>query len=148
MRADTAAAPGLPRIGVDLVPLSRIPALLTAESAPALRRMVTDEELALSSPDPGSGPDPSALAGRIAAKEAVFKLLGSAGQPLPWSGIQILRGTGGKPYVRLTGRAARLALRAGLGPIDVSISHDGGFAVAVAAAVTVAPAGAPHTFPG
>ncbi|MGC5362321.1 4'-phosphopantetheinyl transferase superfamily protein [Streptomyces sp. DT24] len=142
MRADPAPAiaAALPRIGVDIVPLSRIPALLDPESGPALHRMVTDEELAQSSPDPDGGPDPAAVAGRIAAKEAVFKLFGSTGQPLPWPGIQILRGTGGRPFVRLTGRAARLARSAGLGPVDVSISHDGGYAVAVAAAVAHAPA--------
>ncbi|MEV8456174.1 4'-phosphopantetheinyl transferase superfamily protein [Streptomyces sp. NPDC052095] len=125
----------LPRIGVDIVPLARIPALLTSESGPAIHRMVTDEELAQSRPGPDGVPDPAALAGRLAAKEAVFKLLGSTGQPLPWPGIQILRGAGGRPFVRLSGRAATLARGAGLGPVDISISHDGDYAIAVAAAV-------------
>jgi len=121
----------LPRVGVDLVPLSRIPQLLTPGSGPALDRMLTPEERRLS--------DEAGAAGRLAAKEAVFKLFGATAGPLPWLATEILPGPGGRPRVRLTGRAAHLAEEAGLGPIDVSISHDGGWAIAVAAAVAVPP---------
>lgn len=126
-----APAAVLPRVGVDLVPLSRIPQLLAPESGPALHRMLTAEERRLS--------DEAGAAGRLAAKEAVFKLFGATGGPVPWLATEILPGPGGRPHVRLTGRAARLAERAGLGPIDISISHDGGWAIAVAAAVAVPP---------
>ncbi|MEU8566794.1 holo-ACP synthase [Streptomyces pathocidini] len=122
---------GAPRIGVDLVPLSRIPALLDPESGPALHRMLSAEELRLAR-TPDGAPDPASIAGRLAAKEAVFKLFAATGQTLPWLGTEILRGPGGRPEVRLGGRAARLAERAGLGPIDVSITHDGGYCIAVA----------------
>ncbi|WP_432122908.1 4'-phosphopantetheinyl transferase superfamily protein [Streptomyces sp. S1] len=104
-------------------------------SAPLLRRFLSVEELAVSR-TPDGAPDPSGIAGRLAAKEAVFKLLGSVGKPVPWQGIEVLRGPGGRPGVRLSGRAAELARTAGVGPIDVSISHDAGFAIAVAAATT------------
>ncbi|MEV7342774.1 holo-ACP synthase [Streptomyces sp. NPDC093544] len=124
----------LPRVGVDLVPLSRIPQLLEPQSGPALHRMLTPEERRLS--------DEAGAAGRLAAKEAVFKLFGAIGEPVPWLATEILPGAGGRPHVRLTGRAARLAEQAGLGPIDISISHDGGWAIAVAAATTAVP---PHT---
>ncbi|MEE1783899.1 holo-ACP synthase [Streptomyces sp. SP17BM10] len=116
-----------PRIGVDLVPLTRIHELL-----PVLRRFLSTDELTASR-TPDGVPDPSGIAGRLAAKEAVFKLFGTAGRPVPWQGIEILRGPGGRPEVRLGGSAAELAADAGLGPIDISISHDGGFAIAVAA---------------
>jgi phosphopantetheinyl transferase (holo-ACP synthase) len=43
----------------------------------------------------------------------------------------------GRPVVRLSGLAAALAERAGLGPIDVSLSHSGDHALAVAVALTV-----------
>ncbi|MFF7848880.1 holo-ACP synthase [Streptomyces sp. NPDC007910] len=134
-------------IGVDLVPLSRVRDLLgpvpgtgtgsgTAPGAAALlRRFLSVEELAVSR-TPDGAPDPSGIAGRLAAKEAVFKLLGSVGKPVPWQGIEVLRGPGGRPGVRLSGRAAELARTAGVGPIDVSISHDAGFAIAVAATTT------------
>ncbi|MFI9119543.1 holo-ACP synthase [Streptomyces bikiniensis] len=144
-------------VGVDLVPLSRVRELLGPDtgtgtglvtgpgpgpgpgpgsgSGALLRRFLSSEELAASL-TPDGAPDPSGIAGRLAAKEAVFKLLGSVGKPLPWQGIEVLRGPGGRPGVRLSGRAAELARTAGIGPIDVSISHDAGFAIAVAAATT------------
>ncbi|MFE8940026.1 holo-ACP synthase [Streptomyces sp. NPDC000963] len=154
-----------PLIGVDLVPLSRVHALLATGTGPdsgtgtgpgpgtatgthpgtgpgtaptpgpLLTRLLSAEELAASR-TPDGAPDPSGIAGRLAAKEAVFKLLGSVGRPVPWQGIEVLRGPGGRPGVRLSGRAAELARTAGIGPIDVSISHDAGFAIAVAAATT------------
>ncbi|RSS35275.1 holo-ACP synthase, partial [Streptomyces sp. WAC08241] len=116
---------------------------------PLLTRLLSAEELAASR-TPDGAPDPSGIAGRLAAKEAVFKLLGSVGRPVPWQGIEVLRGPGGRPGVRLSGRAAELARTAGIGPIDVSISHDAGFAIAVAAATTPydrTPSARPHDRP-
>ncbi|MGW5852547.1 holo-ACP synthase [Streptomyces sp. NPDC055254] len=124
-----------PRIGVDLVPLSRVRELLEPGSGPVLGRFLSAEELTVSR-TPDGAPDQAGIAGRLAAKEAVFKLLGATGRPVPWRGIEVLRGPGGRPGIRLSGGAAELARDAGLGPIDVSISHDGGFAIAVAAATT------------
>ncbi|GHG13878.1 holo-ACP synthase [Streptomyces zaomyceticus] len=124
-----------PLIGVDLVPISRVGELLDPGIGPLLRRYLSAEELTVSR-TPDGEPDRAGIAGRLAAKEAVFKLLGAVGRPVPWQGIEVLRGPGGRPGVRLSGRAAELARDAGLGPIDVSISHDAGFAIAVAAAST------------
>jgi holo-[acyl-carrier protein] synthase len=124
-----------PRIGIDLVPLSRVRELLDPGIGPVLRRFLSAEELTVSR-TPDGAPDQAGIAGRLAAKEAVFKLLGAVDRPVPWQGIEVLRGPGGRPGVRLSGGAAELARSAGLGPIDVSISHDGGFAIAVAAATT------------
>ncbi|GEB58850.1 holo-ACP synthase [Streptomyces gardneri] len=120
-----------PLIGVDLVPLSRVDELLDPGIGPLLRKYLSPEELTVSR-TPDGAPDQSRIAGRLAAKEAVFKLLGAVGRPVPWQGIEVLRGPGGRPGIRLSGRAAELARAAGLGPIDVSISHDAGFAIAVA----------------
>ncbi|WP_042433052.1 holo-ACP synthase [Streptacidiphilus anmyonensis] len=131
-----------PRIGVDLVPLSRVRTLLEPGVEPRLRRFLSADELAVSR-TPDGAPDLAGIAGRLAAKEAVFKLLGAVGRPVPWQGIEVLRGPGGRPGVRLSGAAAELARGAGLGPIDVSISHDGGFAVAVAATTSPLPKGTP-----
>jgi holo-[acyl-carrier protein] synthase len=130
-----AQAQAQPRIGVDLVPLSRVRELLDPGIGPVLRRFLSAEELTVSR-TPDGAPDQAGIAGRLAAKEAVFKLLGAVGRTVPWQGIEVLRGPGGRPGVRLSGGAAELARSAGLGPIDVSISHDGGFAIAVAAATT------------
>jgi holo-[acyl-carrier protein] synthase len=84
--------------------------------------------------------DVSGIAGRLAAKEAVFKLLHTSGEVLPWRGIEILQGVGGWPEVWLTGRAARLAAEAHICGVEISIAHDEPCAIAVACAVYSLPA--------
>ncbi|NBH03206.1 holo-ACP synthase [Amycolatopsis sp. SID8362] len=118
------------RIGIDVVPLSRVRELVGPDSGPALRRMLSPAELLnTSTPD---GPDMAGIAGRLAAKEAVFKLFHVGGQPVPWLSTEVLKDDGGWPVVRLSGRAARLAAEAGLGEIEISITHDDAYAIAVA----------------
>ena len=65
-------------------------------------------------------------AARFAAKEATMKALGVGWPKISWQDIEIVRG-GGRPELRLTGRAAALA---GDGRLAVSLAHDGGIAVA------------------
>ncbi|WP_371482689.1 holo-ACP synthase [Kitasatospora sp. NBC_00315] len=122
------------RVGVDLVPFGRVRELLAPGAGPALARMLSERELRLCSAP--AAPDVAGIAGRLAAKEAVFKLFRQSGQTLPWLGVEILRDDGGWPVVRLSGRAARLAREAGIEGIDVSIAHDEPCAVAVAFART------------
>ena len=76
----------------------------------------------------------ASLAARFAAKEAVLKLIGTADGVDPRS-VEITH-RDGRPVVRLSGRAADLAAAAGVGPIDVSLSHSGDHALAVAVAIT------------
>jgi holo-[acyl-carrier protein] synthase len=118
------------RVGIDLVPFDRVRELVRPGGAPTLGRMLSTEELRLS--HSATGPDIAGIAGRLAAKEAVFKLFRAFGQPLPWLGIEILKADGGWPVVRLAGRAASLARDAGIEHIEVSITHDDPCAVAVA----------------
>src|SRR4051794_15909916 len=75
----------------------------------------------------------ASLAARFAAKEAVLKVIGTADGVDPRS-VEIAQ-VDGRPVVRLSGRAADLAAAAGLGPIDVSLSHSGDHALAVAVAL-------------
>jgi holo-[acyl-carrier protein] synthase len=76
----------------------------------------------------------ASLAARFAAKEAVLKLIGTADGVDPRS-VEITQ-RDGRPEVRLSGLAAELAKEAQLGPIDVSLSHSGDHALAVAVAIT------------
>ena len=77
----------------------------------------------------------ASLAARFAAKEAVLKLIGTADGVDPRE-VEITDESG-RPVVRLSGMASMLATRAHLGPIDVSLSHSGGHALAVAVALTL-----------
>jgi holo-[acyl-carrier protein] synthase len=78
---------------------------------------------------------PQRLAGRFAAKEAISKVLGTGVRFVHWREMEILPDLRGKPVVHLTGRAAEVAARLGLGPIGVSITHTGDLALAFAVAI-------------
>nr|WP_275126194.1 4'-phosphopantetheinyl transferase superfamily protein [Streptomyces sp. SID7805] len=125
------------RVGVDIVPVARVRTMVDADGAGPLHLMLTAAEAELSRLP--AGWDLHGVAGRLAAKEAVFKLFHIADQPLPWTSIEILKGPGQWPYVRLAGAAGRWAAEAGLAEIDISISHEDQFAVAVAAGAAVPP---------
>jgi holo-[acyl-carrier protein] synthase len=72
----------------------------------------------------------ASLAARFAAKEAVLKLIGTA-DGVDLRSVEVTT-RAGRPEVRLTGRAHELAARAGIGDIDLSLSHTGDLAMAVA----------------
>ncbi|WP_020139873.1 holo-ACP synthase [Streptomyces sp. 351MFTsu5.1] len=116
------------RVGIDMVPFGRVRDMV--RDGLLLTRVLTAEEIRLS--HTSGEPDVPGIAGRLAAKEAVFKLFHSHDQTLPWRGIEIITADGGRPVVRLTGRAAELARQAGIEDISVSITHDDPCAVAVA----------------
>ncbi|MER5888007.1 holo-ACP synthase [Streptomyces sp. NPDC001941] len=132
---------GPAHVGVDLVPLARARALVEPQSAPVLRKMLTDAEYEQCTAT--GRPDCEGVAGRLAAKEAVFKALRTSGHTLRWHEIEILTDAGGRPRVRLHGRTARHADAQGVAHIDVSITHDDPCAIAVALC-----AGATGTAPG
>lgn len=73
---------------------------------------------------------PATLAGRFAAKEAIAKALG-APQGLGWRDCTVARLESGQPVLELSGSVAARAAELGVTATHVSISHDGGVAVAV-----------------
>jgi holo-[acyl-carrier protein] synthase len=122
---------------VDLVLLSRAEELLEPQRRPVLERMLGPGELAGCTRQ--GRLDASAVAGVLAVKEAVFKLFHVRDRPVPWRSIEVASGPGSWPEVHLRGAAAQLAGVARLdSEISVSLAHDGGYAVAVAAAVHTA----------
>lgn len=118
------------RIGCDVHTVSQTVASIELFGERYLRRVFTPDELAQ------CAGDVDRLTGRFAAKEAVLKVL----QPepddaVPWSSIEVRTASTGVPYVVLDGLARELAARRGIQRIDISMSHDGGLGMAVAAAV-------------
>lgn len=116
-----------PRAGCDLQPVGDVRDAIRDFGARYLDRVYTAGEQ--SSYAAGG---PASLAARFAAKEAVLKLIGTA------DGVDLrsveIRTPLGRPEVHLTGRAAELARDAGIdaADIDVSLSHSGDLALAVA----------------
>jgi len=104
-------------VGVDVVDMDRFAASLVR--VPRLRdRLFTADERHL--------PDQS-LAARFAAKEAVAKALGAPGD-LRWHDCAVT--SGGPPALLLTGTVAARAAELGITCWHLSLSHDGGLAVA------------------
>lgn len=115
--------------GVDLVEISRIERALDRFGDRFLQRVFSDAEIARSRRRPAE------LAARFAAKEAVAKALGvgmAILSPLgiAWHDVETLNEPSGKPYLVLYGRARALAQEQGLARWSVSLTHDGGLAVA------------------
>jgi|SRR5512141_1096403 holo-[acyl-carrier protein] synthase len=115
-------------IGVDIVDIARIQALLERYGERFLRRVYTEAETAYAM---NSANKSERLAGRFAVKESVMKALGTGkSQGILWRDIETVRGRYGKPEVRLHGQAVKLSKKLGGGAVHVSITHDGGKAVA------------------
>ena len=71
------------------------------------------------------------IAGRFACKEAAKKALGDfPDRGVAWTDIYVLDRSNGKPDLFFEGPAAQLAKELGVIAGHVSISHDGGMAVA------------------
>ena len=69
-------------------------------------------------------------AGRFAAKEALAKALGAPGD-LRWADCEVLADETGRPNLIVTGTVADRVEELGINRLHVSISHDGGLAVAM-----------------
>ena len=117
-------------IGIDIVDVPRFRALLARRPRIAERLFTPAErEYAEARADPAER-----LAARFAAKEAVMKALGAGFGDVAFKDMEVVRAPGGKPGVRLSGRAAARARRAGVTGWHLSLSHTATSAVAVAVA--------------
>jgi holo-[acyl-carrier protein] synthase len=132
MRASTTAPRA--RTGCDLQRIDDVSDAIRDFGDRYLERVYTSVER-----EAGRRGGPASLAARFAAKEAVLKVIGTADGVDPRE-VEITQ-VEGRPVVRLSGRAATLAALAHLGEIDVSLSHSGDHALAVAVALTNDP---PH----
>jgi holo-[acyl-carrier protein] synthase len=105
--------------GVDIIEVRRIRQAIEKWGKGFLQRVFTDEEIESAQSRESLYQH---LAGRFAAKEAVFKALGD--MRLSWRDIQILNDDGGRPYCTiLNGRGKNV-------DVYVSISHVKNYAVA------------------
>jgi holo-[acyl-carrier protein] synthase len=108
-------------LGVDIVDVSRFAASLERTPALAERLFTVDERAAGRS---------ERLAARFAAKEALAKALGAPGG-LSWHDAAVCNSDGGAPRLELSGGIAEAAKQRGATSWHVSLSHDGGMAIAV-----------------
>jgi holo-[acyl-carrier protein] synthase len=110
-------------VGVDIVSVERITKMRQKWGNKALERYLDEDEIAL------VGSDESA-AGFWAAKEAISKALGCGiGEKCSFHDIRLHKSPSGAPTFRL---AQHLIQEYAIKDVSLSITHDGGFAVAVA----------------
>jgi holo-[acyl-carrier protein] synthase len=106
-------------IGVDLVDVARFETAI--ENTPKLKdRLFTDGEKSLNG---------YSLAARFAAKEALMKAVGKA-QGLSFKEVEITKDEFGKPSFELSGQSKKTVSEKGIANLHLSLSHDGGMAVA------------------
>ncbi len=113
-------------IGVDVVDVRRFSATLARTPRVAERLLTEDERASVRD-------DPARLAARFAAKEALAKALG-APPGLRWHDAEVVREQSGRPRLVARGTVADAADRLGVRTWQVSLSHDGGMAVAMVTA--------------
>jgi len=107
-------------VGIDVVDLERFARSLDRTPGLAVRLFTETER----------GLHPRSLAVRFAAKEALAKALG-APRGLKWTDAEVRRAPDGRPSLHVEGTVAAAATRLGVTSWHVSLSHDGGVAMAV-----------------
>ncbi|MBD2094345.1 holo-ACP synthase [Trichocoleus sp. FACHB-591] len=133
------------RLGTDIVYIPRIQAALDRFGERFLKRVYTPAEqqdagALIQVPVPvglrekRTDVSASRLAGRWAAKEAVAKALGTGWRGLRYTDIEVQRQPSGQPKVCLYGAAAIAVSTWGDYHWQVSLSHDGDYAIATAIA--------------
>ncbi|MAF65213.1 MAG: holo-[acyl-carrier-protein] synthase [Planctomycetes bacterium] len=119
-------------VGTDLVQIERLGEALERRGERFLRRVFTDGERAYC--EARNRPQ-THYAGRFAVKEAVMKVLGTGWSGgVRWVDIEVERPENQAPAVVLHGETARIAEEKGIRRVWISITHDGGLAMAVAIA--------------
>lgn len=106
-------------IGVDVVDLARFTRAVE-RTARLVDRLFTANERDL---------PVHSLAARFAAKEALMKALGET-EGVRWHDMEIVSDAEGNPEFVLSGTAAAIAARRGIGSLHLSMTHDAGVACA------------------
>ena len=116
-------------IGIDIVHVERIESAVTRGRERLLDRIFTRAE----QEEAGSGPGLyERLAARFAAKEALFKALGTGWSGgIAWRDAEVRSEPSGRPELSLSGRARQVASGMGVTRSHLSLSHEGGIAAAV-----------------
>lgn len=116
-------------VGLDVVETGRIARALTTYGSRFAERVYTAAELAACA---DRADRIEALAGRFAAKEAFLKALGTGWiSGITLRQVEVMRGQGGRPELRLQGGAAARLEERGVRRVHLTISHQPGLAAAV-----------------
>ena len=116
-------------IGTDIVAVERFQRFIDSGNSALLERLFTPAERSRCEKRKDAA---SCLAARFAAKEAFLKALGTGLRDgLSWQNMEVVNDALGKPELKLSGKAAELFQVHGLMRVHLSLSHDGGNAIAM-----------------
>jgi holo-[acyl-carrier protein] synthase len=125
-------------IGTDIVECARILRMIERYGELFLRRVYTEREIAYCQ---GKKRATEHFAARWAAKEAIFKCLGTGlRKGMNWTDMEIRHDDLGKPQVLVGGKAKEVMQQSRVADILLSISHCRAYATACAVAVRAPPA--------
>jgi holo-[acyl-carrier protein] synthase len=113
-------------LGVDVVDIVAFAHNKNVGGLRWLRKLFTELELT------AAGERIEQLATGFAGKEAVSKVLKTGFRGVGPRDIEVIRAPHGEPRIVLHGRAKEAARVEGIGAIPISLSRDGGIAIAVA----------------
>lgn len=117
------------RIGTDICSLKRVEDVYSRYGRKFLEKILNPAEIDYVLSEPPH--TVARIGGRVAAKEAISKALGTGWRGVSWKDVEISRQPSGEPSVILHERAGDLALKRDLRHWQVSISHEREFAVAM-----------------
>jgi len=107
--------------GVDIAEVARIQDAIERFGERFLKRVFTPEEIRYCSSKANAG---ERFAARFAAKEAAMKAIGTGlRHGVTWQDVEVVRQLGGRPGLRLSGKAAEFAAALGCQRIHLSLSH-------------------------
>lgn len=115
--------------GIDIAEITRFARFVKEENQPLFKRLFTQRELDYCFAKRLAA---QSLALRFAAKEAFLKALGTGLRDgINWLDIEIRNDELGKPHLHVSGKAALQMATAGADTSHLSLSDDGGFAIAM-----------------
>jgi holo-[acyl-carrier protein] synthase len=115
--------------GIDIVEIARIRSIMEKLKDRFIPRVFTAAEQQFCSAHRDPAPH---FAARFAAKEALFKALGTGwAKGVTWLDVEVLRERPGAPVMTLYGEAKRLSEQIGASKTHVTLSHSDQWAIAM-----------------
>ena len=115
--------------GNDIIRISRVKDSIEQVGETFLKRVYTDEEIEYC--ESRRMCKFQSYAARFAAKEAMYKAISpDTSEDVEWKNIEVKRFENGKPYIELHGKLGEIAEEKEIKSIDLSLSHDGDYAMA------------------
>lgn len=108
-------------LGVDIAEVERVKLAIGRRGQAFLKRIYTAKEIAYCERFKNKF---ERYAGRFAAKEAAMKALGTGWScGVRWVDLEVVREASGRPTMKLTGQARKIAAQLGVKRVSLSITH-------------------------